>query len=454
MSSRPLTAAIVGAGPAGVFTADILRQQVPTAHIDLFERLPVPFGLVRYGVAPDHPRIRAIVDSLRSVLDRGDIRLVADIEIGTDLGVQQLQDAYDVVILATGADDDAPFTIPGADLPGSFGASRFVSWYAAHPEAPRHWTLDSERVAVVGAGNVALDITRMLTKRADDLLDTDIPDHVHDALRASRITDVHVFARRGPAEAAFSPLELRELGEVPDVDIVVDPADMVIERSSELLMTTYKQRRLVVEKLREWAQRDPARFTASRRIHLHFMQAPIRFDGVDRVEGITVERTRHLVNGMVEGTGETRRYRVGQVYRAVGYASTPIDGVPFDRSRRVVPHDKGRVIGPDGAPIPGLYVSGWIKRGPVGLIGSTKSDSLQTVASLVEDAGRSRLRGNDTDPLERLLDDAGLRPGGWSGWLRVDEQERRLGAERGRERIKIYDRRTLRRLALGEAVTA
>lgn len=446
MSDRPLNVAVVGAGPAGVFTADILTRQETPVRVDLFERLPVPFGLVRYGVAPDHPRIKAIIESLHKVLDRGDIRLVAGIEIGSTIGIGALRSAYDAVILTTGADDDAPLPIPGIDLPGSFGASAFVSWYDAHPEAPEVWPLDAEHVAVVGAGNVALDVTRMLAKRAQDLQATDIPDHVSDGLAASRITDVHVFARRGPAEAAFSPLELRELDDVPDTDLVVDPADMVFDRSSHELMTTSNQRRAVARTLVSWSERDPSTFTASRRIHLHFMQAPVRIDGTDRVEGITVECTRHRVNGTVEGTGALLRYPVGQVYRAVGYASAPVVGVPFDSTRHRIPNDRGRVLGADGF-LPGLYVSGWIKRGPVGLIGSTKSDSLQTVTQLMDDVRELDRSGADTDPLPALLDAADAEAIDWTGWLRVDEHERRLGAERGRDRVKVWSAEQLAALA-------
>lgn len=388
------------------------------------------------------------------MLDRGDIRLVAGIEIGTDLPLAWLREAYDAVILTTGANDDAPLPIPGVDLSGSFGASAFVSWYDAHPDAPTSWPLDASQVAVIGAGNVALDITRMLAKHADDLLPTDIPDHVHAGLAASRITDVHVFGRRGPAEAAFSPLELRELDEVPDVDIIVDPADMVYARSSEQLMATIKQRKLVATTLQSWSERDPATFTASRRIHLHFMHAPVRLDGTARVEGITVERTHHLVGGTVEGTGKLRHYPVGQVYRAVGYASTPMPGVPFDATRRVIPNDKGRVLDSHGVPIPGMYVSGWIKRGPIGLIGSTKSDSLQTVTQLVEDVSRQHLAGPDRDPLPDLLEHTDVRHVDWAGWMRVDEHERTLGASQGRDRIKVFERDELSRIAHGNQVQA
>lgn len=450
MATPSLHVAVVGAGPAGIFTADILKHQDIPIRVDLFERLPVPFGLVRYGVAPDHPRITAIIDSLHQILARGDIRLVAGIEVGTDITMDQLRASYDAVVLTTGANDDATLSIPGVDLPGSFGASQFVSWYDAHPDVAPDWQLDAEQIAVIGAGNVALDITRMLTKQANDLLTTEIPDHVHDTFAASRITDVHLFARRGPAEAQFSRLEVRELDQVPGLDIIVDPADMVFDRSSHALVASSSHRRLVVNTIQRWSEQDPANFTGSRRLHLHFMEAPIRLDGTHRVESITTERTRHLPNGTVEGTGEFRHYPIGQAYRAVGYASSPVPGIPFDQAARRIPNDGGRVLDADGAAIPGLYVSGWIKRGPVGLIGSTRSDSLQTVAHLVEDLEPGGRHGHD--PLPGLLVGLDAQPIGWEGWLRVDDHERELGTERGRHRIKVYSREELATIALDQRV--
>lgn len=446
---RPLSVAIVGAGPAGIFTADVIKRKDRASRVDVFERLPVPFGLVRYGVAPDHIDTKSIVAALQQVLERGDIRLVAGIEVGTDVTLEDLRTAYDAVVLTTGANDDAPLEIPGIDLPGSFGASRFVAWYNAHPDAPSDWRLDAQQVAVIGAGNVALDITRVLARHGEDFLPTEVPDHVYEALRASRITDVHILARRGPAEARFTPIELREFGDLHDVDIVVDPADMVFDRSSEAFMAGSRQVRMVVETLQAWADRDPATLSASRRVHLHFMQAPVRVEGQERVEGITVERTRHLPNGMVEGTGELVHYPVGQVYRAVGYASSPVPGAPFDPVRRVVPHVRGRVIDAEGRPVPGLYVSGWIKRGPVGLIGSTKSDSRETVAQLMDDVAELELSGEVRDPLEELFERSGIEHIGWDGWLRVDEYEQTSGAARGRARIKVAAREDLVAIAHG-----
>ncbi len=444
----PLRVAVVGAGPAGVFTADLLARRDEPVAVDLFERLPVPYGLVRYGVAPDHPRIKAIIGSLHEVLDRRDIRLVAGVDVGKDVPIASLLDAYDAVVLATGADRDAALPIPGADLLGSYGASEFVSFYDAHPDAPTTWPLDHTQVAVVGAGNVALDVARLRARPPHDRPGTPIPAPVAEALASSAVTDVHVFARRGPAEAAFSPLELRELGEIPGIEIVVDPDDLVFDRSSEALIASSRQRKLVADTISRWARDPRPSLPGARRLHLHFMRAPVSIAGGSHVEGLTVERTRHLPNGQVEGTGRYETYPVGQVYRAVGYASSAIPGVAFDADRRRIPHENGRVLDAFGDAVPGLYVSGWIKRGPVGLIGSTKSDSLATVERLMADlTGGARREG---DPLERLRESAAMPTStDWDGWLRVDAHERELGRAEHRERVKVHTRDDLLAIARG-----
>ena len=231
MTSTPLRVAIVGAGPAGIYAADILAKSGVPVTVDLLERLPTTFGLVRYGVAPDHPRIKQIIVALHKILERGDIRLLGNVDFGTDVTLEELRRFYDAVIFSTGAIRDAHLGIPGVDLPGSVGAADFVSWYDGHPDVPETWPLDAQQVAVVGAGNVALDVARMLAKHADDLLPTEIPDHVYKALASSPVTDVHVFARRGPAQAKFSTLELRDLGKIRDVDVVVYPEDFEDRKS-------------------------------------------------------------------------------------------------------------------------------------------------------------------------------------------------------------------------------
>ncbi|MFC7944905.1 FAD-dependent oxidoreductase [Microbacterium oxydans] len=427
--------AIVGAGPAGIYAADILLDRDPTAAIDLFEKLPAPYGLVRYGVAPDHPRIRKITDALHEVLVNPRIRLRCNVEIGRDVEIDELRAAYDGVIVATGADLDVALDIPGIDLPGSFGAADFVAWYDGHPDAPRTWPLAAESVAVLGAGNVALDVTRILAKHASALTHTDTPDAVLDQLVASPLRDVHLFARRGPADVRFSAMELRELAEQDDVDVIVDPEELALDEHAERMVAQFSQRRIIVRTMTEWAAVDPATRTASRRIHLHLRQRPVRLLGTDSVTGIEMERTASDELGRTVGTGELLRYDVGAVYRAVGYRSTPVPGMPFDTTLGVVPHIEGRVVDAEGVPIPRLYATGWIKRGPVGLIGSTKSDAAQTIGHVVDDLGSVELEARDDDPIAHLSHAVDL-----DGWLRIDAAERGAGAARGRERTKIVER--------------
>ncbi|MGY1843624.1 FAD-dependent oxidoreductase [Modestobacter sp. SYSU DS0875] len=451
-AAGPYRVAVVGAGPAGFFTADALsRHREVAVEVDLLERLPAPFGLVRYGVAPDHPRItRMITRSLHRMVARGGIRYLGNVEFGTDLSLDDLRHAYDAVVLTTGANRDAELRVPGAELPGSHGAAEFVSWYAGHPEAPRDWPLQSPAVAVVGAGNVALDVARMLVRDDAGLADTDVPDTVRAQLAASAVTDVHLLARRGPAQARFTPLELRELGEVPGVDVVVDPADLQFDDASRAAVTASHQLAQVVETLTGYAAQDPATRTAPRRLHLHFLTRPARLLGTDRVTGVELARTALAGDGTVVDTGETSVLDVQAVYRAVGYRSSPLPGVPFDAVAGLVPNAEGRVLGPDGSALPGLYASGWVKRGPVGLIGHTKSDAGETVEHLVADLpGLPRAGQRDPDAVPELLRQRGVHLVEWSGWELVDAFERSLGEQAGRERVKVVDRAELLRAARG-----
>ena len=428
------TVCVVGAGPAGIYAAHLLTLAMPAVTVDLLEKLPVPYGLVRYGVAPDHPRIKKIVDSLHQLLENPSIRLLCDIEVGRDVTVEQLLAGYDAVVLATGADRDATLDIPGHDLPGSHGAAAFVSWYDAHPDADPHWPLHATEAAVIGAGNVALDITRMLAKPADALLHTDIPEHVHTGFAGSALRDIHLFARRGPADTRFSPLELRELGDQRDVDVIVDPAEVELDEHGRRMAAQFTPRRQIVDTLQGWAAREPS--GAPRRVHLHFHRAPVRIEGTDHVEALTVERTAPDDLGRATGTGEYETHPVQAVYRAVGYTGSPVPGAPFDPVRGAIPHAAGRVLDDDGTAIPGLYATGWIKRGPVGLIGSTKSDAKETVESLVADLTP---RGGTTR-VDGLL---ARRPVTWEGWLRVDAAELAAGVARGRDRVKLVTREEL-----------
>ena len=355
MPTHPLSVAVVGAGPAGIYASDILSKSGLDVSIDLLERLPAPYGLVRYGVAPDHPRIKQIIVALYKILQRGDIRLIGNVEVGRDISVAELHEHYDAIVFSTGADTDAPLDIPGVDAPECYGGADFVSWYDGHPDHPRTWDLSAKEVAVIGVGNVALDIARVLAKHADDLMTTEIPANVAATLKESPVTDVHVFGRRGPAQVKFTPLELRELGKQADVDVIVDEEDFEYDEGSQAALAASNQQRQVVKALEGYAMQEPEDLTASHRIHIHLFSAPheVLTDDDGHVVGLRTERTRLTGDGNVTGTGEYRDWPVQAVYRAVGYASSAIEGLPFDAERHVVPNEGGRVLGEDGEPAKG-----------------------------------------------------------------------------------------------------
>ena len=436
-----LRLAIVGAGPAGIYAADILLKAEKSfeVSIDLFEQLPAPYGLVRYGVAPDHPRIKGIINALRDVLDSGRIRLFGNVLYGRDITLDDLKKHYNAVIFSTGAIRDAGLDIPGVDLDGSYGAADFVSWYDGHPDVSREWPLTATEVAVIGNGNVALDVARILAKHADDLLPTEIPANVYDALSASPVTDVHVFGRRGPMQVKFTPLELRELGELHDVDMIVYDEDFDYDEASKLAITANKQVFVIDKVFTQWRARE--RGTASRRLHLHFHARPIEIVGENVVSSFRYERTEPDGEGGVRGTGQMREVAVQAVYRAVGYFGSPLDGIPFDDRRGVIPNREGQVLGDDHQVMAGVYATGWIKRGPVGLIGHTKSDAMETVKHLMNNGS---CWWSPAQPEEQavvdLLTSRGIRYTNLDGWHLLDQHEKALGEPVGRVRIKVVER--------------
>lgn len=436
-----LRLAIVGAGPAGIYAADILlkAERQFDVSIDLFEQLPAPYGLVRYGVAPDHPRIKGIITALRDVLDSGDIRLFGNVLYGRDITLDDLKQHYNAVIFSTGAIRDAPLVIPGIDLPGSYGAADFVSWYDGHPDVPREWPLEAREVAVIGNGNVALDVARMLAKHADDLLPTEIPANVYEGLTASPVTDVHVFGRRGPAQVKFSPLELREMGELRDVDMIVHDEDFDYDEASKEAVASNKQVFVIDKVLNQWRERETG--AASRRIHLHFYATPVEVTGDGKVEGFRWERTTPDGAGGVVGTGEYRELPIQAIYRAVGYFGSPLTELPFDDKRGVIPNREGQVLDDNGEQVPGVYATGWIKRGPVGLIGHTKSDAMETVKHVMRDQANWWTPVHpEENAIPELLASRGVEFTDLSGWRALDAHELALGEPVGRTRIKVVPR--------------
>jgi ferredoxin--NADP+ reductase len=440
---RPLRVAVVGAGPAGVYVADVLHKSGTPASVDLFEKLPAPYGLIRYGVAPDHPRIKGIITALRQIMSRPTMRLFGNVEYGVDIKLEDLQRHYDAVVFTTGAEKDRDLDIPGIDLPGSFGGADFVSWFDGHPDVPRDWPLEAESIAVIGAGNVGLDVARMLSKTADELLYTEIPDNVYQGLKANPVKEVHLFARRGPAQAKFTPLELRELDHSPNVEVIVPPEDIEYDEGSTTAMNSDNQLRLVVRELERYALRASEHGVGERprKLFLHFFESPVEIYGDGKVEGFRTERTELDGTGNVKGTGVFHDWPVQAVYRCVGYRSTELTDLPWDASGHVVPHDAGRVLDINGKAIPGVYVNGWVKRGPVGLIGHTKGDAIETVGSLLADVDALPTPADPSpEGIVKLLEDRGLTYTTWEGWEKLDAHEIALGTPHERARIKVVDR--------------
>jgi len=444
--TRPLRIAIVGSGPSGMYAADaLLSQREIPVQVDVIDSLPVPFGLVRYGVAPDHLSIRSVRDTLDRILDAPGIRFLGNITVGEDLTAAELRAHYDAVILAYGASRDRRLGIPGEDCDGSVAATDFVAWYTGHPDADRatfERLLPTARTAViVGVGNVAVDVTRVLAKTPAELAHTDMPQHVLDTLAAQQITDLHVLGRRGPAQATFTTKELRELGELADADILVDPAEVVLDAASEEAVAADRTLARNLAVIREWSERTPA--GRARRIHLRFLTRPVALHGAPRVTEVEVEATALDGSGGVTGTGRLSRIPADLVVRSVGYRGVALPGLPFDERANVIPHRDGRVVA-DGAVLPGWYVAGWIKRGPSGIIGTNKKDAAATVAALLADAaGLPRADAGDDEPIDGRLTAQGRPVVTTAGWRAIDAAERALGARTGRDRTTIHERAAL-----------
>ena len=576
---RVLEVAVVGSGPAGLYTAEALVKHAAAlsgpdgpvrVRVDVLDRLPTPYGLVRYGVAPDHKSIKSIAEYLRKVLESPDVRFLGGVHFGEDVTRAELLSAYDAVVYATGAMRDRRLGIPGEDLPGSYAATDFVNWYCGHPDVgPGTFTLDAESVAVIGVGNVAVDVARILARDPAELHSTDVPQQVLEALQASKVREVHMIGRRGPAHAKFTTKELRELGELPGVEVLVpDPeADLdAFDQAGHGTSLAESDRRvrgnLVV--IRKWTAPAPAPGTSStpstpsassapsvlstpsassapsvlstpsassapsapaapsapstpsalsapaassapstpsastapsaptapsalgtplassastdgqagvsqnghaRTLTIRFWLRPVEITGDERVTGLVLERTRLDENGAFQGTGELETLDTQMVLRSVGYQSVPLNGVPFDERNAVVPNAAGRVLGPDGQPLPGEYVSGWLKRGPTGVIGTNKSDAAETVRSLLADlvgapaADEAALprpgvlrypdaapapEGSRVQALTETLARRGIRPVSYAEWLRVETAEAELARSLGRgERVKLHGKDAL-----------
>ncbi len=455
MTARPGTAeallrvAIIGAGPAGYYAADqLFKQEGVVVAVDVFDRLPTPYGLVRAGVAPDHQKIKSVTAAFDKVAAHQRFRFYGGVELDKDVGVEDLRRHYHQIVYSTGAQTDRRMGIPGEDLKGSHAATEFVAWYNGHPDyRDCQFDLSQERAAVVGVGNVAIDVARILCRSPEELATTDIADYALDALRKSRIKEVSLLGRRGPAQAAFTNPEIKELGELADADITARPEEVELDELSRAALERSPDRatQKKVEILREYARRPPA--GRSKRLILRFLVSPVELGGNDAGEVVVMRLVRNTLHATATGALQARptdRFEelpVGLVFRSVGYRGVPLPGVPFNESWGVILNDRGRVLDPETKqPRLGEYTAGWIKRGPTGVIGTNKPDAAETVACMLEDLEQDRILqppGSDPAAAERLVRERQPRYFSYQDWLRLDALEVARGRAAGRPRVKF-----------------
>lgn len=440
--SLPLRVAIVGTGPSGFYAAEHLQKQHPGVEIDLFDRLPTPFGLVRGGVAPDHQKIKSVTRIYERIATQPGTRFLGNVTIGRDLACAELRSHYHAVIYAIGAPSDRTLGVPGETLSGSHPATDFVGWYNGHPDyRDKQFDLTQEAVAVIGMGNVAVDVVRVLARTPDELHGSDIAPHALEALRHSRVRTIYMIGRRGPAQGAYTNPELKELGEMDAADIDVLADELVLDPASTAVLAATEDRSTErnLHTLATFAGK--AAEGKPRRIALRFLRSPVALEGNGRVERIVLMKNR-LVAGhggdvKAESTGETESIPVGLVFRSVGYLGTGLPELPLDAKRGIIPNSGGRVIR-DGAPSPGEYVVGWIKRGPSGVIGTNKPDAVESMDQLLGDLADGALAAPQTSAgVDRLLAARGVRVVSWADWQRLDALEKSRGAAVGRPRLKF-----------------
>jgi ferredoxin/flavodoxin---NADP+ reductase len=443
--TNPLRVAIIGSGPSGFYAADHLQKQPDlVVQIDMFDRLPTPFGLVRGGVAPDHQKIKAVTKVYDKIAHHPNFRFYGHVEYGTDLVYADLVRHYHAVIFAVGAQTDRRMEIPGEDLRGNHPATEFVAWYNAHPDYCDHeFDLSAENVAVVGLGNVAMDVIRILSRTPEELAETDIADYALEALRHSKVKNIYVLGRRGPAQSAFTNPEIKELGELIDADVIVTPEEVQLDPHSQQFIDSGVDKVAVrnVEILKGFAERGNT--GKSRKIIMRFLTSPVEIVGSEKVEAIRIVKNELYPddkgNLKPRATGEYETIPVGLVFPSVGYQGVPLPNVPFNEKWGTIPNDKGRVTG-EGDQVIGSYVVGWIKRGPSGVIGTNKPDSVETVEMLLEDLGAGKLLDPaepDRASIESLLNGHRIRYVTYDDWQTLDQIEQERGVSRGAPRLKF-----------------
>lgn len=433
-ADHPLRVAIIGSGPSGFYAAEALFKSDLSVQVDMYEKLPVPFGLVRSGVAPDHPKIKNVTRVYDKIAANPQFQFWGNVTIGEDIQVEELQQYYHALVFTSGASSDRKLGVPGEELARSYTATEFVAWYNGHPDyRDRAFDLSQESAVIIGQGNVAIDVCRILAKSVDELRSTDIAGHALEALAKSQIKDIYMVGRRGPAQAAFTPQEAKELGELAITDVIVKPEDLVLSAvdEAELQLPDKGHNRKNMEILRELSQRPVG--AKARRLHILFYQSPVALEGEAALEAVRLER--NALSGeagrqKATGTGEQTSLPAGLLFRSVGYRGTAMAGVPFHESWGVFENEKGRIR-------PGLYTAGWIKRGPSGIIGTNKPCSYETVAELLADREQLSCERPDSQAVRALLKERGVRVVSYSDWQKIDAAEIAKGQERGRPREKF-----------------
>ena len=447
-AAAPLRVAVVGAGPSGFYAAEALLKSDAAVEVDLLERLPSPYGLVRSGVAPDHPKLKQSIEVYKKVAALAGLRYFGNVTVGADVRAAELRGLYHAVIYTCGAETDRRLGIDGEDLPGSHTATEFVGWYNGHPDyRDREFDFSGETAVIIGQGNVAADVARILAKSADELRATDIAAHALEALAQSRIRTIAVIGRRGPAQAKFTTKELREFLALENCRAEIDPAELELNAAGRAEVADAKAGRVAAKNLEVFAQMAAGADGAAkaRRCRMLFCRSPARLEGGARLERVVLERNRlegAAFRQQAVGTGATETLECGLLFRAVGYRGVALEGVPFHDAWGVIANDGGRVTdGPDGAVVPGLYTAGWIKRGPSGIIGTNRACAVETVTALLADraALQAEARAGRAG-LERLLDERGARAVDYDDWRRIDAAEIARGEPEGKPREKFTRR--------------
>lgn len=444
---NPLRVAIIGSGPSGFYAAEALFKSDLTVEVDMYDRLPTPYGLVRGGVAPDHQKIKSVTKVYDKIAENPNFRFYGNVDIGTDLSHDDLLNHYHQIIYAVGAQTDRRLDIPGEDLAGSHAATEFVAWYNGHPDYRElEFDLTQETAIVVGVGNVAMDVARILARSQAELMETDIADYALEALNNSNIKKIYILGRRGPAQAAFTNPEIKELGEMEDAEIIIDPSEVALDEFSQEYLATANDRAATrnVEIMTKYSQREP-NTSKPKQIIMRFLASPVEIIGTDRVEAVKIVKNEltkdNRGNLRPRATEQFETISAGLIFRSVGYRGVALPGVPFREDWGTIPNDMGRIIILDTKePVVGEYAVGWIKRGPSGIIGTNKPDSVETVQAMLEDARNGKVlspTATQAEAIESLLKSRNIQYVTYADWHILDQLEQERGAEVGRMRLKF-----------------